>query len=68
MKKTIRQCATSFVFRSDVEDHKENEGHSKISKHDLSSYMNMGVDIGDLNLRPLYETIDDAYMDRTLVF
>jgi hypothetical protein len=37
-----RECGTSFVFRSDVEDHKENEGHSKISKHDLTSYMDMG--------------------------
>jgi hypothetical protein len=33
-----RECGTSFVFRSDVEDHEENEGHSKISKYDLSSY------------------------------
>ena len=41
-----RECGTSFVFRSDVEDHEENEGHSKISKHDLSSYMDMGVDMG----------------------
>ena len=41
-----RECGTSFVFMSDVEDHEENEGHSKISKYDLSSYMDMGVDIG----------------------
>jgi hypothetical protein len=41
-----RECGTSFVFRSDVEDHEENEGHSKISKYDLSSYTDMGVDIG----------------------
>jgi hypothetical protein len=25
-------------------------------------------EFGDLNLRPLYETINDANMDRTLVF
>ena len=41
-----RECGTSFVFMSDVEDHEENEGHSKISKYDLSSYTDMGVDIG----------------------
>ncbi len=41
-----RECGTSFVFRSDVEDHKDSEGHSKISKHDLSSYIDMRVDIG----------------------
>lgn len=37
-----RECGSSFVFRSDVEDHEENEGHSKISKHLIS---NMGVDV-----------------------
>ena len=31
-----REFGTSFVFRSDVDDHKEKEGHSKISKYDLS--------------------------------
>lgn len=41
-----RECGTSFVFRSDVEDHEENEGHSKISKYDFSSYTDVGVDIG----------------------
>lgn len=41
-----RECGTSFVFRSDVEDHKEKEGHSEISKHDLSYYMDMDIDIG----------------------
>jgi hypothetical protein len=41
-----RECGTSFVFRSDVEDHKEKEGHSMISRYDLSSYMDMDVDMG----------------------
>ena len=40
-----RECETSFVFGSDVEDHKEKEGHLKISKYDLSSYMDMDVDM-----------------------
>ena len=41
-----RECETSFVFWSDVDDHKEKEGHSKISKYDLSSHMDMDLDIG----------------------
>ncbi|HET7147882.1 MAG TPA: hypothetical protein VFI73_05215 [Candidatus Nitrosopolaris sp.] len=41
-----RECGISFVFRSDVDDHEENEGHSRIAKYDLASYMDMGVDIG----------------------
>lgn len=40
-----RQCGCSFVFRSDVEDHEEIEGHSKISKH-LISNINMDLDLG----------------------
>jgi hypothetical protein len=38
-----RDCGTSFVFRSDVEDHKKKVGHLEISKYDLSSFI---VDIG----------------------
>lgn len=41
-----RECGTSFVFRSDVEDHEKNQRHSKISKYNLSSYTDMGVGIG----------------------
>jgi hypothetical protein len=40
------ECGTSFVFWSDVEDHKEKEGHLKISKYDLAAYMDMDVDLG----------------------
>ena len=31
------ECASSFVFRSDVDDHKEKTGHSLLSKFDLLS-------------------------------
>lgn len=34
------------MFRSDVEDHKEKEGHLKISKYDLAGYIDMDVDLG----------------------
>jgi hypothetical protein len=40
-----RECGSSFVFRSDVDDHEENEGHSKISKH-LISNIDMDLDVG----------------------
>ena len=34
---TCHECNSSFVFHSDVDDHKEKTGHSMISKFDLLS-------------------------------
>ncbi len=34
---TCHECKSSFIFQSDVDDHKENTGHSELSKFDLLS-------------------------------
>ena len=31
------ECRTSFIFHSDVDDHREKTGHLKIHKYDLLS-------------------------------
>ncbi len=31
------ECKCSFVFRSDVDDHKSKSGHLEIEKYDLTS-------------------------------
>jgi len=39
-------CGSSFMFKSDVEDHSEKSRHSKISKFDLTRHIDLGVEVG----------------------